>query len=110
MRFQEKQGDISEDDTVRFKSYLMSLGIDDPVTRDTFRSDSEYYMGLATQISDMMVAVLLVRTYLATTGLTHSATMGPNSKLHLAYQKSVLVLLPICCITTVQLTCTVDST
>lgn len=58
--YQEKQGDISEDDTVRFKSYLMSLGIDDPVTRDTFRSDSDYYMGLAQQISDMMVAVLLV--------------------------------------------------
>lgn len=58
---QEKQGDISEDDTVRFKSYLMSLGIDDPVTRDAFRSDSDYYMGLAQQISDMMVAVLMVR-------------------------------------------------
>lgn len=59
---QEKQGDISEDDTVRFKSYLMSLGIDDPVTRDAFRSDSDYYMGLAQQISDMMVAVLMVRS------------------------------------------------
>ncbi|XP_046978436.1 vacuolar protein-sorting-associated protein 36 [Vanessa cardui] len=58
-KIREKQGDISEDDTVRFKSYLMSLGIDDPVTRDTFRSDSEYYMGLAQQISDMMVAVLI---------------------------------------------------
>ncbi|CAG9091152.1 hypothetical protein JYU34_009598 [Plutella xylostella] len=58
-KIREKQGDISEDDTVRFKSYLMSLGIDDPVTRDTFRSDSDYYMGLAQQISDMMVAVLL---------------------------------------------------
>lgn len=62
LMFQDKQGDISEDDTVRFKSYLMSLGIDDPVTRDTFRSDSDYYMGLAQQISDMMVAVLLVRS------------------------------------------------
>ncbi|XP_052737864.1 vacuolar protein-sorting-associated protein 36 [Bicyclus anynana] len=58
-KIREKQGDISEDDTVRFKSYLMSLGIDDPVTRDAFRSDSEYYMGLALQISDMMVAVLM---------------------------------------------------
>lgn len=58
---QDKQGDISEDDTVRFKSYLMSLGIDDPVTRDAFRSDSDYYLGLAQQISDMMVAVLMVR-------------------------------------------------
>ncbi|XP_072941968.1 vacuolar protein-sorting-associated protein 36 [Epargyreus clarus] len=58
-KIREKKGDISEDDTVRFKSYLMSLGIDDPVTRDAFRSDSDYYMGLAQQISDMMVAVLL---------------------------------------------------
>ncbi|KAI8440367.1 hypothetical protein MSG28_001699 [Choristoneura fumiferana] len=58
-KIREKQGDISEDDTVRFKAYLMSLGIDDPVTRDAFRSDSDYYMGLAQQISDMMVAVLL---------------------------------------------------
>ncbi|KAG6448716.1 hypothetical protein O3G_MSEX005683 [Manduca sexta] len=58
-KIREKQGDISEDDTIRFKSYLMSLGIDDPVTRDAFRSDSEYYMGLAQQISDMMVAVLM---------------------------------------------------
>lgn len=58
-KIREKQGDISEDDTVRFKSYLMSLGIDDPVTRDAFRSDSEYYLGLAQQVSDMMVAVLL---------------------------------------------------
>ncbi|XP_063374609.1 vacuolar protein-sorting-associated protein 36 [Cydia amplana] len=58
-KIREKQGDISEDDTVRFKAYLMSLGIDDPVTRDAFRSDSDYYMGLAQQISDMMVAVLM---------------------------------------------------
>lgn len=58
-KIREKQGDISEDDTVRFKSYLMSLGIDDPVTRDTFRSDSEYCMGLAQQISDIMVSVLM---------------------------------------------------
>lgn len=59
MKIREKQGDISEDDTVRFKAYLMSLGIDDPVTRDAFRSDSDYYVGLAQQVSDMMVAVLM---------------------------------------------------
>lgn len=58
-KIREKQGDITEDDTVRFKSYLMSLGIDDPVTRDAFRSDSEYYRGLAQEISDMLVGVLL---------------------------------------------------
>uniref|UniRef100_A0A2H1VZU7 Vacuolar protein-sorting-associated protein 36 n=1 Tax=Spodoptera frugiperda TaxID=7108 RepID=A0A2H1VZU7_SPOFR len=58
-KIRDKQGDISEDDTVRFKAYLMSLGIDDPVTRDAFRSDSDYYLGLSQQISDMMVAVLM---------------------------------------------------
>lgn len=42
----------------------MSLGIDDPVTRDAFRSDSDYYIGLAQQVSDMMVAVLMVRFFL----------------------------------------------
>jgi len=42
----EKQGEISEDETVQFKSYLMSLGIDDPVTRDNFKSSSQYYASL----------------------------------------------------------------
>ena len=30
---QEKQGEVSDDETVQFKSYLLSLGISDPVTR-----------------------------------------------------------------------------
>lgn len=39
---------------MRFKSYLMSLGIDDPVTRDAYKSDNQYYRSLAKQISDFM--------------------------------------------------------
>ncbi|XP_065158250.1 vacuolar protein-sorting-associated protein 36 isoform X1 [Atheta coriaria] len=54
-KIREKQGDITEDETVRFKSYLMSLGIDDPVTRDGFKSDNAYHKSLAKQISDNLV-------------------------------------------------------
>ncbi|XP_019869500.2 vacuolar protein-sorting-associated protein 36 [Aethina tumida] len=53
-KIKEKQGDITEDETVRFKSYLMSLGIDDPVTRDSYKSDNQYYKSLAKQICDFM--------------------------------------------------------
>ncbi|KAJ8922496.1 hypothetical protein NQ315_007525 [Exocentrus adspersus] len=55
-KIKEKQGDITEDETVRFKSYLMSLGIDDPVTRDSYKSDNQYYKSLAKQISEFLVS------------------------------------------------------
>lgn len=51
---QDRQGDITEDETIRFKSYLMSLGIDDPVTRDSHKSDNQYYRSLAKQICDIL--------------------------------------------------------
>lgn len=54
-KIREKQGDISEDETVRFKSYLMSLGVDDPVTRDSVQSDSEYLRRLGQQICEMLL-------------------------------------------------------
>lgn len=38
----------------------MSLGIDDPVTRDDYRTDSDYYKNLSQQISDMLVESLVV--------------------------------------------------
>lgn len=53
-KIRDKQGDITEDETVRFKSYLLSLGIDDPVTRGSYKSDSQYYRSLAKQISDIL--------------------------------------------------------
>lgn len=55
MHSQEKHGDITEDDTVRFKSYLLSMGIDDPVTRDAYKSNNEYYKSLARQISNALL-------------------------------------------------------
>jgi ESCRT-II complex subunit VPS36 len=48
---QARQGDITEDETVRFKAYLMSLGIDDPVTRDAYKSSNEYFVQLARQLA-----------------------------------------------------------
>lgn len=53
-KIREKQGDISDDETVRFKSYLMSLGIDDPVTRDTHGSGHTYFLQLAKEISHIL--------------------------------------------------------
>ncbi|KAJ8931917.1 hypothetical protein NQ314_015115 [Rhamnusium bicolor] len=55
-KIKEKQGDITEDETVRFKSYLLSLGINDPVTRDSYKSDNQYYKDLAREISDFLLS------------------------------------------------------
>lgn len=53
-KIRDKQGDITEDETVRFKSYLLSLGIDDPVTRNSFKNDSQFHQELAKQIAEML--------------------------------------------------------
>ena len=53
-KIKEKQGDITEDETVKFKSYLLSLGIQDPVTRETHGSGDKYYQELAKQLSDTL--------------------------------------------------------
>lgn len=54
-KIRERHGDISENEIVKFKSYLMSLGIDDPVTRDNAQSDTEYFQLLANQICEMLL-------------------------------------------------------
>nr|CAG4641028.1 EOG090X09MN [Eulimnadia texana] len=53
-RIKEKQGDISEDETIAFKSYLLSLGIDDPVTRESYASGDAYRTDLAKQIATIL--------------------------------------------------------
>lgn len=49
--------------TIRFKSYLLSMGIADPVTRETHGSGTHYHMQLAKQLGDMLQAPLEVRLY-----------------------------------------------
>ncbi|KAH0956450.1 hypothetical protein HN011_000604 [Eciton burchellii] len=53
-KIRARQGDITEDETVRFKAYLMSLGIDDPVTRDVYKSSNEYFEQLAKQLAHIL--------------------------------------------------------
>ena len=46
----EKQGDVSDDETVRFRSSLMSLGISNPVTRENYGSGQTYFTQLVQEI------------------------------------------------------------
>lgn len=57
---QDRQGDISEDETVKFKSYLLSLGIEDPVTRNAYSSGDAYRKQLANQIAEFILSPLSV--------------------------------------------------
>ncbi|NXL71001.1 VPS36 protein, partial [Leptocoma aspasia] len=53
-KIREKQGDITEDETIRFKSYLLSMGIANPVTRETYGSGTQYHMQLAKQLAGIL--------------------------------------------------------
>ncbi|KAF7239859.1 Vacuolar protein-sorting-associated protein 36 [Varanus komodoensis] len=57
-KIKEKQGDITEDETIRFKSYLLSMGIANPVTRETHGSGTHYHMQLAKQLGGILQAPL----------------------------------------------------
>ncbi|XP_063342619.1 vacuolar protein-sorting-associated protein 36 [Pelmatolapia mariae] len=57
-KIKDKQGDITEDETIRFKAYLLSMGIANPVTRETHGSGTHYHMQLAKQLGDMLQAPL----------------------------------------------------
>uniref|UniRef100_A0A8C5CBT0 Vacuolar protein-sorting-associated protein 36 n=1 Tax=Gadus morhua TaxID=8049 RepID=A0A8C5CBT0_GADMO len=57
-KIKDKHGDITEDETIRFKSYLLSMGIANPVTRETHGSGTNYHMQLAKQLGDMLLAPL----------------------------------------------------
>jgi len=54
-KIKDRQGNISDDETVAFKSYLLSLGISDPVTRESCSSGDTYRKQLAKQISDFLL-------------------------------------------------------
>uniref|UniRef100_A0A672R0B6 Vacuolar protein-sorting-associated protein 36 n=1 Tax=Sinocyclocheilus grahami TaxID=75366 RepID=A0A672R0B6_SINGR len=50
--------------TIRFKSYLLSMGIATPVTRETHGSGTQYHIQLAKQLGDMLQAPLMVTVFL----------------------------------------------
>eukprot|EP00731_Ephydatia_muelleri_P031182 Em0022g696a len=49
-KIEEKKGTVSEDETVAFKSCLLSAGIANPVTKETYGSGSAYHKELAKQL------------------------------------------------------------
>uniref|UniRef100_A0A8D2DBR1 Vacuolar protein-sorting-associated protein 36 n=1 Tax=Sciurus vulgaris TaxID=55149 RepID=A0A8D2DBR1_SCIVU len=59
-KIKEKQGDITEDETIRVKSYLLSMGIANPVTRETYGSGTQYRMQLAKQLAGILQVCCLV--------------------------------------------------
>uniref|UniRef100_A0A1A9WRN8 Vacuolar protein-sorting-associated protein 36 n=1 Tax=Glossina brevipalpis TaxID=37001 RepID=A0A1A9WRN8_9MUSC len=54
-KIRNERGEISQDETIKFKSYLLSLGIADPVTREGYMSDSAYFSSLAQQLCEMLL-------------------------------------------------------
>lgn len=54
-KIREKQGEISDDETVQFQAHLLSLGVADPVTRDSCAGGGDSYtLELAKQIATMI--------------------------------------------------------
>lgn len=60
LKIRERQTEASEDETLKFKSLLMSLGIDDPVTKDNFTSNTEFLRGLGNEICQSLLDVMTV--------------------------------------------------
>lgn len=60
LKMRERQTDATEDETLKFKSMLMSLGIDDPVTKDSFTSNTEYLRSLGNEICQSLLDVITV--------------------------------------------------
>uniref|UniRef100_A0A915CK01 Vacuolar protein-sorting-associated protein 36 n=1 Tax=Parascaris univalens TaxID=6257 RepID=A0A915CK01_PARUN len=57
-KLRSRKGEITEDETIRFKSYLLSLGVSDPVTKSTFGSGAKYYEKLAEELSSILCGPL----------------------------------------------------
>lgn len=55
-------GSMTEDETARFKQYLLGLGVAEPVSRDAFRSSSQYYSELARELSRVLLAPIRVHS------------------------------------------------
>lgn len=53
-KLRSKQQDISDDETVRFKTYLLSLGVSDPVTKSAYGSTAKFFEQLAGEIAKIV--------------------------------------------------------
>jgi len=55
-KIQEKRSDLTTDETIKFRSYLLSLGIENPVTKESAGND--YHVKLAREISSVLEKAL----------------------------------------------------
>ncbi|XP_045204442.1 vacuolar protein-sorting-associated protein 36-like [Mercenaria mercenaria] len=53
-KIKDRQGEITEDETVKFKAYLLSMGIPNPVTRETHGTGDKYYHELARELAKVL--------------------------------------------------------
>ncbi|UXI18134.1 hypothetical protein NH340_JMT04077 [Sarcoptes scabiei] len=64
-KLKEKGNEISSDETVLFKSYLLSLGVNDnvqdPVKRSQYRSDNKYYKDLGKQVVELIKPLAITK-------------------------------------------------
>ncbi|ESN97504.1 hypothetical protein HELRODRAFT_177933 [Helobdella robusta] len=57
-KLKDKQDNVTDDETLQFKQYLMSLGIQDPITKETHGSGDSYYKSLAKQTCEFLEPIL----------------------------------------------------
>lgn len=57
-KLEEKKGSITEDETVMFKSYLLSMGIANPVTKETHGSGASYHKELAKELGTFLEKII----------------------------------------------------
>ncbi|XP_075545352.1 vacuolar protein sorting 36 isoform X2 [Dermacentor variabilis] len=53
-KLKEKGSSLTDDETIMFKSHLLSLGISDPVTKSAYGSGINYYQELAKQLAEVL--------------------------------------------------------
>lgn len=53
-KLKEKGSSLTDDETIMFKSHLLSLGISDPVTKSAYGSSSTYHRELAKQLAQVL--------------------------------------------------------
>ncbi|KAI1715188.1 EAP30/Vps36 family domain-containing protein [Ditylenchus destructor] len=57
-RLRLKKGEITDDETVKLKSYLLSLGVSDPVTKSSYGTGAVYFERLAEELTSVLLQPL----------------------------------------------------
>lgn len=58
-KIQKREDGIEENETIKFKSALMNLGIEDPVCKDNFQNNREFLKMLANEITQVVLESII---------------------------------------------------